>query len=524
MIPLLLACAQPEPLQIGAKPFTEQRILAHLLAEQLRAEGHLVAEPVEVVDTWDAHARLASGELDLMVEYEGTAASLLGLGGEDDLVGLYEQRGFTWGPELGFDNGYRVFVTERRARTEDLEVLSDLSGQTLEVASPPEFVQRSADGLGPLTRRYGLGLEGPPLQVSDPAERYDLLLEGRADLAIGYATDGTLTGRPLRALEDDLDFFPGYGAFVLLGPAAPEGLALDLAPLEDSLDEARMQALVHRVEVRGHRPRSAARALRAELGLAEASRERGPHVLVAIAPHQHLEAEGQRALEAVTQGLPGHTAQLLEVDDPLEALRDGRARLAVVSAQDFFEPGRFGPRQGSGTAALAVLGTRVVHRLETEASGRSITAGPGDARVTQALAEGYRLVELSPNPDLPAARPVRLVAGTYPGQDRDVDTLGLQILLAGPSSQGLASAAGGPASGLRAPQAWSSAEIEALSSSIGHLERPDPSLPTNSGPHAGGTLAEPGLGPPAWLDTLLNTGAVAFLVLVLGLGLHEKPD
>ena len=115
MMLLLLACGAQDPVLVGMKPFTEQRVLGELVAEELRAQGHRVPDPIEVVDTWDAHARLASGELHLIVEYDGTAASLVGVQVDEELEPVYEARGFRFGPELGFDNGYRVFVSEERA-------------------------------------------------------------------------------------------------------------------------------------------------------------------------------------------------------------------------------------------------------------------------------------------------------------------------------------------------------------------------------------------------------------------------
>ena len=392
------------------------------------------------------------------------------------------------------------------------------------MASPPEFAQRSADGLGPWSRRYGLQIEGAPMLVSDPAERYELVLSGQADLAIGYATDASLLSRPMRALQDDLGFFPDYQAFVLLGPAAPQGLEADLVLLEQALDEAEMQALVHQVEVEGHAPRSTAMAWRGSRGLSPAQPELSPQVRIAVAPEAGLLGVHRSTLEGVTDGLPGTTAALLETDQPMEALRDGTARLAVVGAEDFFEPARFGPRRVRGVVALAVLGTRVLHVLERDGEQRRLLATAGDARVAALLEQGFRLVDQAPDPDQPAARPVRIVPGTYAGQEDVIDTLGFQILLAGPAPEGVAGLAGGPASGLAAPQAWTEAEVLALNRSIGSLERPDPSLPSSSHPHVAKAPTEPAVKPDEALDTGLDLAALAFLAWIVVLSLRSRPE
>src|SRR5215469_1303089 len=88
------ACRKPQQphLTIGSKFFTEQVILAELLAQHIEARtGIPVVRKTNLGGTLLVHKALLSGDLDLYVEYTGTAltAVLNESPGTDDSAAIY---------------------------------------------------------------------------------------------------------------------------------------------------------------------------------------------------------------------------------------------------------------------------------------------------------------------------------------------------------------------------------------------------------------------------------------------------
>ena len=81
---------------------------------------------------------------------------------------------------------------------------------------------------------------------------------------------------------------------------------------------------------------------------------------------------------------------------------------------------------------------------------------------------------------LPYLRPARIPAETYAGQGAVVETLGAQVLIAGPSRKlSLATAGGGPAAVFPAQGSPLSADqVETLARATRVPEAPDPALPS----------------------------------------------
>ena len=114
----------------------------------------------------------------------------------------------------------------------------------------------------------------------------------------------------------------------------------------------------------------------------------------------------------------------------------------------------------------------------------------------------------------PYFSPVRIPSETYPGQADEIDTVGIQIVLAGPSPSFTAGPlGGGPAAALLTQNLPLSIEqADALAKAIGNPEPPDPILPSvwvrsfvdsqESGQLTTGQN---------FLDTILNIGIILFL-------------
>ncbi len=579
-----------ETLRMGTKGFVEQRIVAEIAAGLLRAEADVRLQQVDCGDTYGCQQALRSGKVDVLVEYSGTGALFLGIDPADAehmaaLRRAYQTRGVEWRHALGFDNGYRLVVSSRQAGRLGLRSIADLATLDggIRVACPRTYLKRPGDGLAALLERYGLRLRGEPLVLREPAERVEAVLLGRADVAVAYATDGALRSSALEVLEDSLGFFPRYDAALLvreqrLGelPAA----AAALAKLEGAITTGQMRQMNYAVQVEGWQPRDAARRFLSDADLVQpstaAARSR-LELVVAVSQVDQLQHEATVATRALRKVFADRPVALKPTADPARLVASGRAKLALVGAERFFEiRGHQGLVRTKELDAVAVVGSRMVHVLraeldpETPLAGRVGIAAPesGAGRIgrqllaavgrqpaargtiptlVEQLREGaidvvlavarpeataiaealepgdVRLVELSAVPlgALPYLRRSRLAANTYPHQDEPVDTLAAQVLLAGPSRRPhLESLKAGPGSAMLVEVTpLPIEEVDMLAEATGVAELPDPMLP--------GPWSEP-LGPAdaesanRVVDTVLNALVLLFLVW-LGLAFARGP-
>ena len=82
---LLGACGDPSTLRVGSKNFTESVILGELVAQHLERQGYTVDRRLNLGGTFICHQAIVNGQLDLYVEYTGTAyAAVLELPVERD--------------------------------------------------------------------------------------------------------------------------------------------------------------------------------------------------------------------------------------------------------------------------------------------------------------------------------------------------------------------------------------------------------------------------------------------------------
>ncbi|MFN3198287.1 MAG: glycine betaine ABC transporter substrate-binding protein [Bradymonadia bacterium] len=594
----LLGCSDDSrAIRVGAKSFAEQKVLAEALVILLRAEGLPAEQVVDCDDTYACQRALRSGQLDVMVDYTGTGLAFVGASpsgekGLDLVRKLYKPLGLRWVVPMGFDNGYRLLVPSGRAQSMGWSSIADLARLEggVRVAAPQEFLRRPGDGLAALLRRYGLRMAAEPLVVNDPQARMEALLDGRADVAVGYATDGAIVGLGLHVLEDSLGFFPPYEAAVVARTGAMsthKDLEAVLNRLHNRISVEEMRTLNYAVEVSGQTAKAVARQLlEAEELIPEGSSEEGAKpIVVAVSAADGLTEPSQRALRAASQAFSGRPVSVKPVRDPVQAVVDGEARLAVLGAERFFplrRRGRF--IREDRIEAVAALGTRMVHvlrraddlQVQDPLSGRVgvqerdsggawageallslstqqaatssdvksllgklaaqeldavvLLVPPGEAAVSEALSSGQAaLVNLTGEwtanrvSQLPFFREARLPPATYPGQNMAMETLAAQVVIAGPGRQGLGEGGGGPAAAIRpSSRPLSPEQVKALSSATRISEAPDPALPSAWNVQAGAPNPAEAAGlSPSVVDTGLNVFVFAFLIWLIRVTLRE---
>jgi len=207
--------------RVASKNFTEQYILAEIMAQMLEANTDLAVErKLNLGSVHVVHNALLADEVDLYPEYTGTAWRTIldqrqTLGSDqtlDQVRQLYERRyDLTWLSPFGYENTYAILVTDALAAQHDLETISDLAAiaPDLVMGFASEFYERS-DGFPALSDAYNLDFAGTA--EMDLGLLYQALSQGRIDVAAGTSTDGRIPALNLRMLRDNLGFFPPYDA------------------------------------------------------------------------------------------------------------------------------------------------------------------------------------------------------------------------------------------------------------------------------------------------------------------------
>jgi osmoprotectant transport system permease protein len=206
---------------VGSKEFTEQFILGELLAQVI--ERHT---PLQVIrkpglgDTLVAEAAMRAGDLDVYVEYTGTALTavfkqpILTDPAEVNarVAAAYAATGRTMLAPLGFDNTFAILVRGDDARRLNLRTISDAARHApgWRAGFGSAFIDRE-DGYRGLVQTYGLRFSEPP-RAMNLSLTYRALDEGQVDLIAGDATNGLIDKLDLVQLEDDRRYFPPYEA------------------------------------------------------------------------------------------------------------------------------------------------------------------------------------------------------------------------------------------------------------------------------------------------------------------------
>lgn len=265
--------------RIGAKNFTENLLLAEMIAQLLEANtGLKVDRRYGLGGTMIAHNALKDGAIDLYVEYTGTAlTAILGAPSMSDpdavlkrVKKAYKKRfDLEWLEPFRINNTYALGVRSDMARSRGWSAISDLEDAAAELRAgfTPEFSQRP-DGYPGLAKAYDL-VFGRVFDL-EAALMYRALVEGEVDVISAYATDGRVAAFDIKLLDDDRGFFPPYFAV----PVARKDLIqqhpeiADLtAKLSSVLDEPAMRALNWAVDGEKKNPRQVAAAFLRENGL-----------------------------------------------------------------------------------------------------------------------------------------------------------------------------------------------------------------------------------------------------------------
>ncbi|MEX1126947.1 MAG: ABC transporter permease/substrate-binding protein [Vicinamibacterales bacterium] len=216
------------PVVVGSKNFTEQVILGELVAQALEAEGVAVVRKLNLGGTFVCDTGLRAGDLDIYIEYTGTAVSAVF---HEDVPRdphqalarareRYAEVQVTVLEPLGFNNTFTILVRGRDARERNLRTVDDL--RPLAPSWTPgfghEFLQRQ-DGYPGLVEAYGLRFGRQPRGM-ELSLIYRALADGQVDVIAGDATSALIDSLDLAPLEDTRHYFPPYDAIPLVRTAS----------------------------------------------------------------------------------------------------------------------------------------------------------------------------------------------------------------------------------------------------------------------------------------------------------------
>ena len=375
----LAGCGEePQSLRVGSKPFSESMILAEMIAQLAENQGIAVERKIPFGTTDQVLEATKQGVLDVYPEYNGTGLIFLGQAPTSDgeksteiVQRLFNPQGLEMTGKFGFSNDYAIVMTSERAQELGAASIGDLAGlgRALTFAVDEDFTQRPADGLPQLLRHYGITRSSTlafPLGTEGKDRIVSALLDGSADVAELFVTDGQIAEYDLVILEDDQKFFPVYEAAPLVRSEALKALpnlSGVLGKLAGAITAADMQQMNKSVDLDAQTPASVAAAFLSGKGLLPegAAGTSVETLLVAGDPSLGRGSESARALRAIRAGFTGRDLEILNTPDPVAALVNGEARVAIAGTEAFYTLGDSGPVAKGSAQAFAVLGYRTAH-------------------------------------------------------------------------------------------------------------------------------------------------------------------
>jgi osmoprotectant transport system permease protein len=260
---------------VGAKTFTEQYILAEILAGQIAETTGAETEVVSSLGSTVAFDALRAEEIDVYVDYSGTIWATImqreTVPSRDAVLGevtqfLREEHGVEVAGALGFENAYALAM--RRPQADDLGVrgIDDLApyarrlviGGDYEFFGRPEWIA--------IRDTYGLTFESQ--RTMDASLMYQAVASEQVDVISAFSTDGRIAAFDLVVLDDELGAIPPYDALVLAGPRLvrerPDVVAA-LRQLTGTIDADRMRRMNLAVDQDGAGPATVAGSFLQEL-------------------------------------------------------------------------------------------------------------------------------------------------------------------------------------------------------------------------------------------------------------------
>lgn len=281
---IFIACADsgssPQAaIKVGSKDFTEQFIVGEMYALTLEQAGFTVERKLNLGGTPVAQAALENDEIDLYPEYTGTGLltvlKLPAISNPQEVLqtvskGYKQKYNLTWLEPAPMNNTQALAMTEAGAKKFGIKTISQMAAKAKELTliGPPEFEVRE-DGLPGIKAKYG-NFDLKEYKSVDAGLRYKGLVDGEADVAVAFGTDGEIGAFTLIVLEDDKQLFPPYQIAPVVRQEtldANPNLARALNALAPKLTTEVMQRLNYEVSGKQREPVEVAREFLTQQGI-----------------------------------------------------------------------------------------------------------------------------------------------------------------------------------------------------------------------------------------------------------------
>ena len=276
LAPLAVSHGAPDKVVVGAKNFSEQSILAQVMADRLQSAGFSVSQKTDLGSAV-AYRAVASGEIDAYVDYSGTLwTNVLKRTDNPPRVQLLKQLtealktrdGVALQGALGFENAYALAMRRDRAQALGIKTIADLAAHAPElvIGSDLEFLSRPE--WRALQSAYGLRFKTE--RRFQPTFMYKAVVSGEVDVISAFSSDGRIAADDLVVLTDPRQAIPPYDAVILLSPRRAKDVRFQhaLAPMLGAIPVETMRKANLTVDRDQDKqtPAQAAKALEATIG------------------------------------------------------------------------------------------------------------------------------------------------------------------------------------------------------------------------------------------------------------------
>jgi osmoprotectant transport system permease protein len=258
-----------DTLVVGSKTFSEQYVLAEMLAQRVRAQAGTSVELRPSLGSTVVFDALRDGSVDFYVDYSGTIwTNVMKRADEPPRraemlrqieVFLSERHGITLVCALGFENAYALAMRRDKSMALGVRTLGHLTSAAprLSIGGDYEFFGRPE--WKRVRETYGLSFREQ--RSMDSSLMYEAVRGGSVDVISAFTTDGRIAAFDLVLLEDDRQAIPPYDAIVLASrrvsrdyPAVLEALR----SLSGRIDASEMRRMNLAVDRDHHAPRDVA--------------------------------------------------------------------------------------------------------------------------------------------------------------------------------------------------------------------------------------------------------------------------
>lgn len=264
---------QPQPdFVIGGKAFTEQHIMAGVIASTLEDAGFRVEQRLGLGSDVVFEAT-RTGNVDAYIEYSGTIwASYMNREGNPgraavraSVLEYVEEQGMKSLGLSGFQNRYALAMRKDRAEELGIDSIEDLVSiaTTLTAAGDLEFFGRSEW----IRLRDLYNIDFAEKLTFDTSLMYTAVAEGQVDLITAYTSDGRVAAYDLVILDDPRNAMLPYDAILLASTKAVSQplFRQALAVIENRISDDLMREANRMVDVDGRSVTEAVAFLRGQL-------------------------------------------------------------------------------------------------------------------------------------------------------------------------------------------------------------------------------------------------------------------